>query len=306
MESGILSGMIADAMRKGRGPALKNEFADLWHRWLPPVAVRALWEGRLREFYEANASYDEMTRAPGKAEHPQAKLLGCLVTAGGVYVEVGCGGGEICRLVGRTAQVTGVDVSPLALAAAEARDDRPNKSYVRAEAEHLPFESGTCDGVYSFEVLEHLWDPVAALREMARILKPGGFLLVSMPNRFSLDLHVPKGVVVRMIEFALAAIRFGVDRWRGTLHHNLIPDLEGTPYPDCDMISSIAPGAWPRVLRDAGCDMVFNDSTFMCAQRSGFKGTIGFQKNTARLFLKHFGDHMLVLARKTIPACVNR
>ncbi len=65
--------------------------------------------------------------------------------------------------------------------AREAR--RRNPAIVNAAGEHLPFPEATFDLILSHEVLEHVADDAAAVREMVRTLKPGGRLILFCPNR---------------------------------------------------------------------------------------------------------------------------
>jgi SAM-dependent methyltransferase len=65
--------------------------------------------------------------------------------------------------------------------AAEARRNSPQ--IINAAGESLPLPSGTFDLILSHEVLEHVRDDRAAIREMVRILKPGGRVLIFSPNR---------------------------------------------------------------------------------------------------------------------------
>jgi ubiquinone/menaquinone biosynthesis C-methylase UbiE len=53
---------------------------------------------------------------------------------------------------------------------------------VKGEAEALPFENDSFDLVYCSHVLEHVKDEVASLKEMKRVLKPGGTLIIGMPT----------------------------------------------------------------------------------------------------------------------------
>lgn len=55
---------------------------------------------------------------------------------------------------------------------------------VQTSAEELPFEDGTFDLVHSNHVFEHLADPLAAAREVFRVLKPGGRVFIEVPNQF--------------------------------------------------------------------------------------------------------------------------
>ncbi len=60
----------------------------------------------------------------------------------------------------------------------------------KGDAEHLPFDNETFDFVNLSEVIEHVESPERSLSELKRVLKPGGFAYVSVPNRFGfLDQH---------------------------------------------------------------------------------------------------------------------
>ena len=65
--------------------------------------------------------------------------------------------------------------------AAEARRNSPQ--IINAAGESLPLPSGTFDLILSHEVLEHVQDDRAAIREMVRVLKPGGRAVIFCPNR---------------------------------------------------------------------------------------------------------------------------
>lgn len=253
---------------------------------------------RLEEFYRKNRAYYEMTDTGGKAGEPQARLLSCLIRPGGRYAEIGCGSGSMCRMVAECATVCGYDVSPIAIARAKESNTISRTSFECAAADALPAQGNSFDGCFSFEVLEHVWDPIAAVREMVRVTKPGGFILISTPNRFSLDLHLPKARIARMVETVVAAARYSFDAVSGRTHTNVQPDLGGDLYADCDMITSIIPQNFCRALRKMGCTVDFVDTTYMCAHGGHRNTTLAFQRNTARPFFRHFGDHLLVLAHK--------
>jgi len=104
--------------------------------------------------------------------------------AGGKEVlEVGCGTGLIMRgLDGRAKRLVGVDISPGMLA--EAR--RRGFDVFEGRAEKLPFADESFDLAYSFKVLAHVPDIELALREMARVLRPGGHLVAEFYNALSL------------------------------------------------------------------------------------------------------------------------
>lgn len=101
-------------------------------------------------------------------------------------LDVGCGDGLLALcLAGQGAHVTGIDVSPPMIAAAQRRFARHgNDAYLAvAEVEALPFAADTFDAVIVNAVLCFIENPESALREMARVLKPGGTLIIGELGR---------------------------------------------------------------------------------------------------------------------------
>jgi SAM-dependent methyltransferase len=96
-------------------------------------------------------------------------------------LDAGCGtGANLTHFQSRTNRVYGIDLSPDALHHCVARR---HHTLARASAATLPFPDGIFDVVLSCDVLYHqgIADPIAALRELRRVLKPGGLLLLNLP-----------------------------------------------------------------------------------------------------------------------------
>ncbi|GAA3391150.1 class I SAM-dependent methyltransferase [Cryptosporangium minutisporangium] len=101
---------------------------------------------------------------------------------GGLLVDVGCGTGRalpsLRSAVGPDGVVVGLDLTPEMLAEARARSVTEHASLVLADACRLPFADASADGVFAAGLLMHLPDPDAGLRELARITRPGGRLVL--------------------------------------------------------------------------------------------------------------------------------
>ncbi len=93
-------------------------------------------------------------------------------------VDVGCGTGGNLVMLQRHGEALGVEPSPVGAAYAR---QRTGARVVEATAEDTGLPSASADLVTAFDVLEHLDDDLAALRELRRVLTPGGRLLVTVP-----------------------------------------------------------------------------------------------------------------------------
>ncbi|MCL6476530.1 MAG: class I SAM-dependent methyltransferase [Firmicutes bacterium] len=95
-----------------------------------------------------------------------------------VIIDVGCGTGATAVQLRNYGRVIGVDISPLALAWSR---QRGLSDLLLAAAERLPIARESVDVIVATDILEHLDDDVAVLREFHRTLKPGGFVVVTVP-----------------------------------------------------------------------------------------------------------------------------
>jgi len=114
----------------------------------------------------------------GRAFHDVALLS--LLPSDYVVADLGCGTGQAAAaLAPHVRQVIAVDNSAAMLKAAKRRvADHDNVDLRRGDLEALPIDDATCDAALLLLVLAYVTDPAAVLKEMARVLKPGGRAVV--------------------------------------------------------------------------------------------------------------------------------
>lgn len=113
------------------------------------------------------------------AAHAEQLLDRIKPQAGWRYLDVGCGVGAAAHAIADSSnlEVTGVDVDPKQIEAAQPGVARPNLHFKVMDATCLDFRDGEFDIVATSMMTHHIpnWD--RALSEMARVLRPGGFLI---------------------------------------------------------------------------------------------------------------------------------
>ena len=93
-------------------------------------------------------------------------------------LDVGCGTGTMLSYLASYGRAQGVDIDEEAIGYCR---DRGLTDVRLGSAETLPFEDGSFDLVTVLDVVEHLDDDAAALREIRRVLRPGGMVLMTVP-----------------------------------------------------------------------------------------------------------------------------
>jgi ubiquinone/menaquinone biosynthesis C-methylase UbiE len=134
------------------------------------------WHGAIASCGEdqAEAPWHELAR----------KALAGVDLRGKKVLEIACGRGGFSRwLAEQGAKVTAADYSPVAVELSRARlCDFPSCEAKQEDLQSLSFPDGAFDVVISLETLEHLPSPITGLRELVRVTKHGGVLLLTGPN----------------------------------------------------------------------------------------------------------------------------
>ena len=119
-------------------------------------------------------------------EHVLDPVMVSRITAGGFEraLDVGCGEGRLCRML-KAAGVAATGIDPTHQLVETARRRDPSGDYRLGRAEQLEFEAASFDLVVSYLTLVDIADFKTATGEMARVLKPGGSLLVTNLTGFA-------------------------------------------------------------------------------------------------------------------------
>jgi len=138
---------------------------------------------RMREFYETSETYKALLAAHDEAYlRHYVELVIRYAPADAKILDLGCGNGISSRLLNQAGfDVVGTDISPLFLE--EARNwENPKLRYQVCDVLELPFDNDSFDVICSNELIEHLPDVETALKEMIRVVRNGGKVVLSGPN----------------------------------------------------------------------------------------------------------------------------
>lgn len=149
---------------------------------MPTVATFDAWNERLALEHDQDAyftSSNPVIRMTG-ARRLRSLLRALHPSPGESVLDIGCGDGNLLQMF-PPCRKTGVDLSRSMVERASARLGA-DATVLRMNAEHLDFPNAFFDKIACSEVLEHTLHPDAVLREIARVLAPGGTAAVSVPH----------------------------------------------------------------------------------------------------------------------------
>jgi ArsR family transcriptional regulator len=172
-----------DATAKRLWQLVREEVAGMAAADQDAQRVRSVLEQRRsasQEFFSTAAGEWDRLRTELFGSRADLKALLGLLDGGWTVGDLGCGTGQVSEsLAPFVGRVIAVDDSPAMLAAARRRlGGLENVEVRRGEIDALPVEDGSLDAALLFLVLHYLPEPARALAEVARVLKPGGRLLV--------------------------------------------------------------------------------------------------------------------------------
>jgi SAM-dependent methyltransferase len=179
--------------------------------------------------------------------------------AGRRVLDVACGEGYGSALLATVAaRVTGIDLSQPAIAHAQRTyAGTPNLEFARASCTRLPLADGSVDLAVTFETLEHIEGQARFLDELARVVKPGGVLVLSCPNKveysdkrgYANEFHVRELYREELAE--LVAARFPFSEWYGqrpTFYSVIAPEAPEAARGELVEVDEGAPAQAARAL----------------------------------------------------------
>ena len=178
--------------------------------------------------------------------------------AGQEVLEAGCGEGYGADLLAAgAARVVAVDYD--AATVAHVRTRYPAVEVLAANLAALPLPDSSVDVVVNFQVIEHLWDQTQFITECLRVVRPGGLLLMSTPNRitFTPDSDVPvnpfhtRELNAAELTELLAEGGFTVRSMSGVFHGPRLIEMDtrhGGSIIDAQIERALADAPWPEAL----------------------------------------------------------
>lgn len=203
----------AEKMGLAGNRRVKEKFSYQIHNQVLEETLKGVW-GQVPDDYYQSANLFQRVWHGKKWQ----TVTGFLTGKEKRVLDVGCASGYSTSQIGRAvpkAKITGIDINPKLIVSARKR--YPRFRFKLADGQNLPFRNNSFDTVVCTEVVEHLVSPQKGLREMNRVLAPGGKLILEVDTN---------SFLFRSIWFFWT--RFSKGRtWQEThLHHFAILQLE--------------------------------------------------------------------------------
>jgi SAM-dependent methyltransferase len=170
---------------RGQLPHLHDDFM------LSPEPPRAAAAGQDRYLTETRAFFAQRaatwdTKFGDDLSAYTAAINEAAIPRGGVVLDIGCGSGRalspLRQAVGAAGSVIALDLTPEMLAVARPASISARAALVLADARSLPFADASADAIFAAGLVNHLPDAEAGLRELARVTRKGGLLVLFHPS----------------------------------------------------------------------------------------------------------------------------
>jgi ubiquinone/menaquinone biosynthesis C-methylase UbiE len=166
---------------------------ELRKKLLGEEESHSLWSIKYKDSFK-NTLYEMVSRRAGLDKVP-------------IVLDVGCGLGFDLANLSKLSSLTGygTDLSLTRLKVALSDNSQKKFKFVQADVQNLPFKDSSFDIVICSEVIEHLPEVNSCLKGIQRVLKKGGFLFVTTPNRWdyfhTIGQLIPKGLRKKLAGF---------------------------------------------------------------------------------------------------------
>ena len=192
-----------------------------------PPQKKAIVEFFNTEYHWWDAIYDD-EKHPNFLNYEMKKRKDIVINLLEAYVpkdtrifESGCGAGDVMTdVVKHGYHITGVDINYRLLSVAKKQlseinissEENENKTVnlIQSDVEYLPFQDSSFDALYCVGVLSYLENDTQAVREISRVVKPGGIVLIALPSLFPIYKFLdPYYYLIGIFEYILRRIRAG-------------------------------------------------------------------------------------------------
>ncbi|OGP73485.1 MAG: hypothetical protein A2Y80_00995 [Deltaproteobacteria bacterium RBG_13_58_19] len=146
------------------------------------MARLAVSRDNLRQFYDARYSARHPDERGGLAAKRVKDALAAIPIRVRTLLDYGCGQGGWLPLLSQVfpgARITGVDISEVAIS--RAQEQYPEQQFYLMEGETAPLAAESFDLVFSYHVLEHVYDLEKTVADLARLVRTGGYLCIIFP-----------------------------------------------------------------------------------------------------------------------------